>query len=208
MAFANRAELDTELTNWLNRSDLASRYDRFITLVESDYRGKLFHRKQLVRSSTTLFAGDEYLRLPPDFIKAHIFLIETNDYRHQLQYLTQSQLIVLYPKVLNGLPTSYSIVGNEIWIHPKPDRNVSLELNYFQRVPSLNDFTNNWLFDAYPDVYFYGMMAVANKAIRSNEEAVKYQTLYENALAAAITDGVESSRGGGPLQITTDSRSY
>lgn len=208
MSLSTRADLDTEINNWLNRTDLSSRYDRFIALLEADLRGKLYHRRSLVRATTNLIAGDEYLLLPPDFSKAHIFYLSSNDRRWQLNYLTQSQMLSRYPTKIDGDPFVFSIVGNEIWLFPTPLTSMVLEMNYFQTVPSLNTNTTNWLLSGYPDVYFYGMLAIAHKAVRNNNEAIQYQTIYDNALSTVLNDDIESSRDGGPLQITTDTRSF
>lgn len=209
VTFNNVTELKEELAEWLNRTDLNHRLDRFIGLAEANFRDRLFHRNQLTRASTTLFEGDEFIQLPTDFVKQYLFYIEgPTKYRKQLKNVTQAELVKLYPNDMRDIPTAYSIVGSEAWLTPKCSGTMSIEMNYYAKVPSLLEYSSNWLLSQYPDIYLYGTLAVANAALQNNDEATKYNEQYEKAVSGAMYESNNTLFDMGPLQINIDGPIY
>ena len=133
MSINTFAELKTAIANFLARDDLTDRIPEFIELAEGRINRELETREQEKRATATLSSGNEYVSLPADLrqirsVKLNQTPIVT------LTYLSPDQLDQEYSSDGSGTPASYSIVGQEMKIRPKPDSTMTAEIIYIGNV--------------------------------------------------------------------------
>lgn len=172
MAITTYAELQTAVTNWLNRADLTLRIPEFIVLAESRFRRDL--RDWLtVNITQTNVTGD--FTLPATV--AEVVSVNYNDgtsgsHNFALEILTRER----YQALLDAQPAVTSLPGQGVYIDVDQDANTqvlrffppagstapiaNLKVSAIKVLPALSDSqtTNALLRDA-PDVYLYGTLA-------------------------------------------------
>ena len=204
MSISNYSELQTAVTNWLDRSDLAARVPEFIALGEARI-GRLLRVRGIESRDTsiTTVAGTEYYTLPTDFLEARNVQMNTNPIR-VLRYMTPEQMDLEYPSNTTGVTTSFSIIGEEIQLKPIPDTAATLEIAYYARLAPLSGTnTTNWLTNNAPDLLLYAALIEA-EAYLVNDPRVQ---IWKSAFDLAITEwNLQDQRGrhsGSHLEIRT-----
>ena len=119
MALSNYTELKSAIANWLNRSDLTTEIaGDFITLAEADFNAKL--RIRQMHSQSTLTVNAETVAVPTGFLQVRDFYILQTTLKYPLRYVTPVQMDQLKGTSTEGLPTVYTILGDNFRFSPKP----------------------------------------------------------------------------------------
>ena len=158
MAITTYAELQSNITDFLNRDDLASVTPTFISLAEADMQRQVRHWRQEKRSTAEL--DTQYSAIPADFLEAIRFYITSGESR-PLELISQFQLLDRKYQRANtsGEPAYYAITAGEIEIFPAPAGTYTAELYYNARIEPLSDSnTSNWMLEYFPDAYLYGSL--------------------------------------------------
>lgn len=166
MDFTSYSGLQSAVTEWMARSDLASDMPSFIFLAESLINQKLEHRK--MEAVTTLTPASNICTLPDDFLKVR-----------KVSYGSNGTILEgMSPETANahydtGSTTSaYTIIGNELELYPSGDEDVTL--TYYQKIPALSDSnTSNWLLVEAPHLYLSATKAMAADFIKDDAEYQK-----------------------------------
>ncbi len=204
MSINTFAELKTAIANFLARDDLTNRIPEFIELAEGRINRELETREQEKRATATLSSGNEYVSLPADLrqirsVKLNQTPIVT------LTYLSPDQLDQEYSSDGSGTPASYSIVGQEIKIRPKPDSTMTAEIIYIGNVDALSDAnTSTTLLIRSPDVYLFGALHFAYDYLLDTANAQLYNQKFNNALESVRYDEQRSTYSQGRLQMRSD----
>jgi hypothetical protein len=96
--------------------------------------------------------------LPSDYL-AWRRVTWTGQTRLELAYVGPDYFEAVYPTQPADTPRYFMISGTTLSVIPL--NSTPLEFDYFQKIPSLQPASTNWLFTAYPDAYLFGSLAEA-----------------------------------------------
>ena len=204
MAISTKAELQTAVANWLNRSDLTDRIPEFISLAESQLNRLLRTREMLVRSTAS--ASGQYVSIPTDFLELMNIELTSTTPPKRLVYITSDRSDDYREQQNNktGTPSYYTIEGTSIQLLPTPSESVTVQLNYYQDIPALSglaDSGDNWLLLAHPDIYLYGTLMQASPYIMDPQSAGQWGGLLDRSMQELQLSDEKSRYSGGTLNM-------
>lgn len=206
MNYADLMDLSRAYTDRYD-NEVENNLDNFIVLVEAQVNRLLKTREQSCRAYVNTVADKEYYSLPPDWAGMRDIRISDPSPTSGSFKTTHLSLLdpVLFDEKRNGPDDGgcyYCVISNQIQIYPVQDAGLTIEMVYFQRVPSLNSTnTTNWISDDHPDIYVAGMSAEISLFAKDYPAA----TGWSDRMAAAVdqldnVDWVERWSGD-PLQV-------
>jgi hypothetical protein len=196
MPITTYAELQSSITDTLNRDDLDTVAPDFIKLAEADMQRRLRHWRMEKRSTAEI--DTQYSAIPADFLEVIRFYITSNDTR-PLELISQAELLDRKYRNLNtsGKPAYYAITAGEIEVYPVPDGTYTAELYYYSTIPALSDSnTSNWLLENHADAYLYSSLVHSAPYLRDDARIQMWAALSQSAIDA-INQESESSKFGG-----------
>lgn len=159
MPLASYAELQTSVINFTHRADLAPTMPDFIRLAEDVIFGDLDVRNQDTVASLSTVANVETIALPADFISMRSLNISSAEPKDTLQYLTPELFAERFQYNQTGIPTAYTIIGQNLYLRAIPDAVYSLRAVYEAKLVNLSvTQTANWLLTNFPAVYLYATL--------------------------------------------------
>ena len=204
MAITTYAELQTAVKNWSKRTDLDSIIPDFIRLAELRVNRNLRIRKMETRVTTNTVASQAYYGLPTNFLQMRGFKLNTSPLT-DLDYLTPEMMDRTWAGSINGKPRSYTIVGDEVRLGPKPDGVYEMEMLYYQSPTSLSDSnTSNFMLTANPDILVYAALIELNSYSANDTAIMKSTQLFNEAINAIQTEDDRDRTSGGALQVRAD----
>jgi hypothetical protein len=193
----NYAQLQSNIADFLNRTDLTAVIPTFIGLAEAQMERALRVRQMVGRSTAPI--DTQYSSLPADFLEAKTFKITSARPIQPIEYVTPEQMDDLDQLSASapGIPKYFTIIGNQIRVSPVPDATYTAELVYTARLDKLsNTTTTNWLLASSPDAYLYGALMQAAPYLKDDERLTVWATLYNTAVEAIkVADQNASSSG-------------
>lgn len=193
----NYAQLQSNIADFLNRTDLTAVIPTFISLAEAQMERALRVRQMVGRSTAPI--DTQYSSLPADFLEAKTFKITSSRPIQPIEYVTPEQMDDLDQLSANapGIPKYFTIIGNQIRVSPIPDATYTAELVYTQQLDKLsNSNTTNWLLASSPDAYLYGALLQAAPYLKDDERITVWGTLYNTAVEAIKTADQNASSSG------------
>ena len=206
MAITTYTELQSAITDFLNRDDLSSVAPTFISLAEADIQRRVRHWRMEKRSTAEL--DTQYSAIPADFVEVIRMYITSGDTK-PLELISQGELLDRKRKNLNtsGSPSYYAITAGEIEVFPVPDGTYDLELYYISRIPALSDSnTSNWLLEQYQDAYLYGALIHSAPYLKDDARIQMWAALFQSAIDAINAESERSKFGGSGRRLKI--RSY
>ena len=201
MAIIDYSTLQTAIANSLARTDLTSQIPDFITLAEARLSRELETREQEKRALATLTAGDEFTALPTDMRELRQVKLNTSP-NSVLEYMSPVALDNTFPSGSSGLPSAFSVVGQEIKLRPVPDSAYVMEIIYIGNLPALsNTNTSNTMLTRHPDAYLTGSLVEAYLYLMDDQRAQLYDQKFSRIIDEVRKDEDRSSYGSGALQI-------
>jgi hypothetical protein len=186
MAISTYAELKTAISDWGKRGDADGKLDTFIDLCESDLWRDLRIRDMETRATGSL--SGRTLALPSDYLELRKLWLTTNPSR-ELTYRTPESMFVLSG---SGYPSDFTIT-DQIEFNKSPDGTYGYELAYYKSLTPLSSSnTTNGALTRYPQVYLWGCLKHYFDWARDNEQAMKFEMKY----IEAVKDANKSDRKG------------
>ena len=183
MAISTYAELQDQVSVWLNKPDVDQTIPTLISLAEAGFRRELRHWKQQKRSVAEI--NSQYSAVPSDWLETTRFYT-TDGNTQPLDLISQAELIDRKAASANatGRPQFYAVTGGQFEFYPVPDDVYNAELVFFADIPALSDAnTSNWLLDEFPDVYLYGTLVHSAPFLGEDARLQTWASLYQAALA-------------------------
>jgi len=193
MALNSYAALKDSVAAWLNEADLVGRIPDFIALAEAVINRRVDHR-QMTGVATLGFANGR-AALPDDF--TGVRALSAGGIR--LDFIT------LDAYAAGAVHRRYTIAGNDILADPAV---AAATLIYARQVDPLSENGENWLLDAFPDVYLYGALSQAAPYIEDQDRAATWAQLFEKAISEINVDGQAQSSGGTLQTDNGQARTY
>lgn len=192
MAIGTYAQLQTAVSNWMNRSDLTDRIPEFIALAEAKLNARIMHRS--MQTLATISISGETYTLPDAFAGVVSLRINTSGYE-RIEFRSEEQFDQL-PVSTSGTPRFYTIAGSTLVFWPVPGDSLEARFRYRTRLTALSDTnTTNWLLTAYPHAYLYGALMEAAPYMMNDERVNVWGPLFEQAIADVNLDGARQSQG-------------
>lgn len=157
MALLTYADLQTQVANWLGRTELTANIPDFVTLFEAWVNRRLQIRQQDTTATLTTVLGS--VALPTDYLSWRR-LTWSGSTTIELSYRTPSGLRLLHPQISVGIPVDFSIEGANLITADQDDTASAFKFEYFQKTAALSGALN-WLMVAHPDAYLFGTLTEA-----------------------------------------------
>jgi len=190
MSITTYAELQTAVGDWLNRADLDQKIPDFIRLAESTLNDVL-RSADMVTSATAAITNGR-ATLPSDALEVvYAQVASTED--EPLEQIAPQQLTMLRRTRTRDAanPRFFAIVGRQLVVTPSPSGSVSLDLDYYQRLPALTSSnTSNWLLTDAPHVYLYTSLLHATPFLMDD---ARYQ-VFNNTVSQQVMAAVKSQQ--------------
>ncbi len=192
MALDTYANLQASMADWLNRADLVPQIPSFIALMEAAINKDPRARIQPSVVIATAQVANELTPVPADYIQMQTLAVQgSTRFPGGLELLTPSQIRQYRAfHQTAGEPQYYAIIGGQIKLLPLPDKEYTLEMEYYAKLPPLSDSNpTNWLLQSNPDVYLYGSLIHAEPYLKNDERVQTWGNLYSSAMEALnVTD--------------------
>lgn len=198
MSISSYSELQTAVTNWTARADLATRSPEFITLAEAEFNRELrVLQMEVVNQNFPI--GGEYMPVPSGFLAVRDIYLNTSP-RRALTVMGDDVQTTLYASG-TGIPKYYSIAGMNFRFSPIPAGTYSATLRYYQTISPLAANTTNWLLASYPDVYLFGALMQASAFVMDDQATAKWASGYERALKSLKDSDSRNKWGGSGMAV-------
>ena len=202
MAITTYSELQTAMQNWLRRvgdTDYVTRCPELVALAEAQFNRDFDHRRMETTTDLTTTASVQTVALPADYVEARALVVQTTP-KVVMSYVTPTQLDTNWAAGATGIPSEYTIIGDNIKVGQIPDSAYTLELTYKQRIPALSDSqTTNWLLTYHPDIYLYGSLLQAAPYLSDDERIKTWAVFYTAGVEGLDKDNKRSKFNSAPL---------
>ena len=177
MAISNYSELSTAVSTRINRDDLATEMENFISLAES----------RLVRDiegseldvTTTLTVDAQTKALPDNFAGMKRAIL--NGSYPALDYLPPDTFHSTFAAESTGRPIAYTLEGASILFAPSPDTSYTMTYTYTAKPDLLTDDTNR-LLTIYPDAYLFAALVEAADHVNDSDLLARYEARYQSVI--------------------------
>lgn len=190
MAVTTYDELKTAVSAWVERasdSTYVAQVDTFIDLAESIASRALIGHYRLDATSTLTTDANGEATLPTD-LQAIRSVIWDGSYDRPLNIVSWAKLQELNPSNIGGIPNYAAVRGTTI--KTAPIAAGSLIVNYWQRVPALNDSnTTNWLLTDAPDAYLFLSVAQGHIFNEYPDKAAQLEAMGRRILSEVKSTG-------------------
>jgi hypothetical protein len=158
MSLSTYSDLQTQVANWLARTDLNAYIPDMIVLFEAAACRRLKVRPQEVTATTTTTNG--VASLPSDFLGMRRVTWK-GSFNADLDYVHPSEFQFFTPFPADtGTPQVYTLEGSCLKVSPYDDSG-TIEMVYNQRISAVSG-SLNWLWTNHPDAYLFGTLCEAN----------------------------------------------
>ena len=207
MALSTYTELKTSIANWLNRTDLTSEIaEDFIVLAEKDFNSKLRIRKMNATDSS-FSINAETVSLPTGFLQLRDMYIVEGGTKYALKYITPAQMDQIKGSSTSGMPSTFTILGDNFRFAPTPASTYTATINYYKEFDPLSSTnTSNYILSNHPSIYLYGALYHAANFLGGIEprQVQQWQQQYVTALERLERNDREDQYGNAPLQQRGD----
>lgn len=197
MSLDTYSALKTEIAGWLARADLTTPIDTFIDLFEAEFNTEMRLRQMETEATAS---ATEYLELPAGFLSMRDVQWQGSP-RVNLEYITPEKADLYDTSGSTGMPSFYTIVGNQIRLIPAPSSSTTIRMSYYESVTALSGSnTTNWLLTAYPQLYLYGSLRHAKTYISDPQLWAFFESQFLKAWDS-VKKASRASNYGGSLAI-------
>lgn len=194
--------LQSDVASWLHRTDLGAQIPRFIALAEARIKALLWARQQDTVTVLPTVAGVAYVQLPADFLRVRALSIP--DVVPQLSYVPPLDYQRDNYAGTSNAPHTYTIIGDRMYLGPKPDAAYGIEFAYQAFFRALSDVNqSNALLAKWPNLYLWATCAEGAKFCRDLESFQAFEASFGAAL-----DAINQSEWNAPgaLTVRADSK--
>lgn len=182
MSFDTYTNLQTEITDLLNRGDLASKVPSWISLCEAQIQRIIEARDQRTLLNVT-FDTTGILTLPAGYGVPVSLTLETSLRTGPIEMTTYERLQQKRQQLVNGVPGYAAVVGNSVYLAPVPDASYTGVLIYDATVTPLSSTNaSNWVLASHPDVYLYGAAVHSAPYLKDDDRLPMWQSLFQKAI--------------------------
>jgi len=215
MSIGTYAELQTAVSNWLDRGDLTDRITEFIDLTEARMN-RVLRLQLMVNVDTTtlggaaaLVAGTRDYALPAGYLQMLDFTLTTNPIR-TLSYITPENMNRMWAGSQSGVPQSYTIFSNNssgtpvpsVKLGPKPDSAYTYSMMFYKKIAALTPAnTTEAMLTDNPDIYLYGALLEAEPFLMNDERVQLWSMAYKEAVTNLQEQDNKDRHSGSAMRV-------
>tara|TARA_B100000768_G_scaffold2775_1_gene3531 strand:- start:147 stop:758 length:612 start_codon:yes stop_codon:yes gene_type:complete len=198
-AFTSYANLQTNISDYLARQDLADKIPMFISLAEKRLNRDL-RLRQTLQQSTYFMADGFKVPTPADFLELQDIHLDGNPVIN-LNFQTVSQFY-RGANSQQGQPINYTLVADNFILSPQPTSSTTCNMTYF-KIPKVLSDTNpsNEYLDVCPDLLLYASLAESAPFLMDDPRLVTWDNLYQTGLASITKSNQDSIFPAQPLAV-------
>jgi len=186
MALNNYANLKTSVAEWSKRSDLTALLDDYLDLCEvqiyENQSEPLRIRSMMQSSIGATSASVRTQALPTGYLESRRYDFEISGQRPTIDYVTPASMVI---RDGSGVPQVYTVT-DQIEYDIQPDLVYVTNLDYYGKLTALSSSnTTNDILTNHPNIYLYGCLMVLYQFTENDQQSIKYQSLFWQAIAAA-----------------------
>ena len=203
MAINTYTTLNSAIADFLNRDDLTSAIENFISLAESQINRDIRHWKMETRSSGQQSPGDEYSQVPADWMETIRFHITDNG-TSPLNLISRAAMSDkrASKEDATGTPTHYTHADSQFQLYPTPSATTNTELLYYAKTTALSSSNaDNWLLLEAPDVYLYGALLHSAPYLGEDERIAIWAQMYSAAVQQLNSTSDKAKYSGSGLKL-------
>ena len=199
-AFTSYANLQTNIADYLARTDLTDKIPMFVSLAEKRLNRDLRLRQTLQQSTYTMPEGFE-IPTPADFLEMQDLHLDANPII-PLTYQTVSQFYRRSNDSQQGRPINYTLVADNFVLSPQPTGATTANMTYY-KIPKVLSDTNpsNEYLDVCPDLLLYASLAESAPFLMDDPRLATWQSLYTEGVASITKSDEASTFPAQPLSI-------
>jgi len=165
------AELKTRIIDEMGRTDLGDKVQGWVSVAEAFIVSRLRVR-EMVKTDATLTATDGVMSLPADHLETRDMRLADN-MDVMVRYAPPEQVFSYEDSGFGSGRGYWSILGDNIYIRPKPSDAQVYFMEYLARPLSLTDVSQetNAIFPKYSNLYLYGALWQGWTRVRNQEKA-------------------------------------
>lgn len=202
MALATYSDLIASIATWLNRSDLTSVIPDFVTLAEARVARDLRLRKLVSTATLTCTASVQTVALPTDLLEIENLTITNASPPRTLSVITPELMDVKFPEAYwVGVPTDYTIIGDNLVLGPTPDSAYTISVSYYPRNTALSSASTNWLLTNHPGIYLSAALHEAYAYLHDEERAIAWLQKYKLEADALMDYDDATLRSGSAMRV-------
>jgi hypothetical protein len=204
-AFTSYANLQTNIADYLARSDLSDKIPMFIALAEKRLNRDLRLRQTLQQSTYTLTEGFK-IPTPADFLEMQDLHLEGNP----LITLTFQTVSQFYRRnggtSEQGQPVNYTLVADNFVLAPQPTGATTANMTYYKIPKVLSEINpSNEYLEVCPDLLLYASLAESAPFLMDDPRLATWDGLYNTGLASITKSDEQSTFPAQPLAIQLSS---
>ena len=193
--------LITDVAAMLNRRDLDSVIPGWVDLCEAAVNRDIRHWKMENRAQ--LVTAEQYPAIPSDWLETIRLVDESNG--KPLDLMSRQLMQDLREHSAGEYTTTFAYRHSQggFELYPTPPEEITLELEYYQKIPALDAVTTttNWLIEDHPDVYLYGTAMHSAPYLHDDARLQTWATLFAAAVARVNASGAKSEMSGSSLRF-------
>lgn len=206
-------ELQAQIADELNRTDLTTQIQRAILSAIRHYRWDRFRFNTAVATTPTV-SGEEYYDLPTDFVDADMLTLIDGTYRFNLReatwhWIEREKVTTDY----SALPQYWAVYSQSIRLYPTPDDAYTLRIAYVYELPALSASSdaNAWTNEAEELIrnralaYLWRQVIRDEQSLQQAQIAESYEREAYSQLKAAL-NRQESTGRIAPDEFLSDRR--
>ena len=200
-AFTSYANLQTNIADYLARSDLTEKIPMFISLAEKRLNRDLRLRQTLQQSTYTMDSGFQ-IPTPADFLEMQDLHLDGNPLI-TLTFQTVSQFYRRSGGTSGqGQPVNYTLVADNFVLAPQPTGATTANMTYY-KIPKVLSDTNpsNEYLEVCPDLLLYASLAESAPFLMDDPRLATWDGLYQTGLASITKSDEQSTFPAQPLSI-------
>ena len=177
MAMSTYAELQTEVSNQLKRSDLTARIPVYIQLAEARMNRQLRARAMITTATLNPSTTLKTLALPTGWMETISFVDDLGD---ELEAVTFDELESLAYGTDKARPTYYA-TADQIYFDRIADDTYNYKMRYYKRLDLATDLSNDIPTEA-PDIYLYGALAMSAPDLKDDQRVGLWNSIWSSAM--------------------------
>jgi len=199
MAFVNFADLKASIEVWSKREDVKALIPDFIAFAENQIYSNTtepLRIRSMVRTTAGVTSTSVRTQaLPTDYLEVRRYDFEISGQRPTIDYVTPGSMFI---RDGAGTPTLYTITS-QIEYNILPDLAYVTNLTYYGKLTALSDANpTNDILTNHADVYLYGSLMTLFQYAEDDEQSIKYQNLFRQAI-----NGSNSADSAGNIGVAT-----
>ncbi len=199
MALDNFSQLKASIEKWAKREDVKDKIEDFISICEnqiySNTTEPLRVRSMVQNSIGVTSSSVRTQSLPTGYLEVRRYDFEISNQRYNIDYVTPAHMGV---RDGTGKPSVYTITS-QVEYDIIPDEAYVTNMIYYGKLAALSDAnpTNAILTDS-SEVYLYGSLMTLFQWAEDDEQSIKYQNLFFQAI-----HGANSADSAGNIGVAT-----